>query len=77
MYKVNNNLAPTLMKEVFPVRIIQYNLRNTNPFRSANVRPVYNGTESISFRGPKTWALVPGEIKNASSLSEFKVKIKK
>ena len=75
MYKVKNDLSPTLLKEVFPIRNISYNLRNRNPFLSRNVRSVNNGTESISFRGPQTWSIVPENIKNASSLSEFKSKI--
>ena len=77
IYKVKNNLAPTLIQDIFQIRDIPYNLRSMNPFVSANVNTVYNGTETISFRGPKTWALVPDEIKNATSLSEFKRKIKK
>ena len=76
MYKVKNDLSPTLLKEVFPIRNISYNLRNRNPFLSRNVRSVNNGTESISFRGPQIWSIVPENIKNASSLSEFKSKIK-
>ena len=72
MYKVKNDLSPTLLKEVFPIRNISYNLRNRNPFLSRNVRSVNNGTESISFRGPQIWSIVPENIKNASSLSEFK-----
>ena len=76
MYKVKNHLSPTLLKEVFPIRNISYNLRNRNPFLSRNVRSVNNGTESISFRGPQIWSIVPENIKNASSLSEFKSKIK-
>ena len=71
MYKIKNNLSPTLMKFIFPERTISYNLRNINPFQSTNVRTVYYGTETISFRGPKIWALVPGEIKNSTSLTLF------
>ncbi len=44
---------------------------------NSNVNTVYNGTETLSFfRGPKTWALVPEAINNATSLAEFKAKIK-
>ena len=64
------------MKEIFPERTIPYNLRNKNPFQTFNVKTVYNGTETLSFRGPKTWELVPKVIKNATSLEEFKAKIK-
>ena len=76
LYKVKNNLSPTLMKDIFPERIIPYNLRNMNPFQSFNVKTVYNGTETLSFRGPKTWELVPEVMKSATSLEEFKAKIK-
>ena len=37
---------------------------------------VYHGTETLSFRGPKTWALVPKKIKASKSITEFKAKIK-
>ena len=64
------------MKDIFPERVIPYDLRNMNPFKTSNVKTVYNGTETLSYRGPRTWALVPESIRNATSLSEFKTKIK-
>ena len=78
MYKVKNILSPTLMKHVFPEREreIPYNLRNLNPFQSTNVSTVFNGTETVAFRGPKIWAIVPEDIKNSGSLTRFKEKIK-
>ena len=76
LYKVKNNLSPTLMASIFPQREIPYNFRNLNPFQSTNVKTVYNGTETIAFRGPKVWDMVPEDIKNSSSLSEFKSNIK-
>ena len=76
MYKVHNNLSPELMKYIFPETTNPYNLRNKNPFAGKNVRTVYNGTETISFRGPKTWALVPDKIKASRSLEEFKTRIR-
>ena len=76
IYKVKNNLSPTFVSDIFQIRDTPYNFRNMNPFISTNVNTVYNGTETIYFRGPKTWALVPEDIKNATSLSTFKSKIK-
>ena len=38
---------------------------------------VYNGTESLSFLGPKIWELVPEDAKQSGSLDVFKNKIKK
>ena len=40
------------------------------------VRTVNKGLETIRYKGPKTWELVPAEIKNSKSLSAFKIKIK-
>ena len=59
MYKIENNLSPSIIKTIFPERSIPYNLRNENNFKSSNVHTVYYGTETISYRGPKTWELVP------------------
>ena len=77
MYKVQNDLFPTIMKSIFPTRSIPINLRNKNPFMATNISSVFNGTETISFRGPKIWSLISEEIKNSKTLIEFKAKIKK
>ena len=76
MYKAYNDLSPSLVKSIFPTREIPYNLRNCNPFKSTNIHTVFKGTETISFRGPKIWSLVPDNIKHAKSLSEFKTRIR-
>ena len=77
MFKVKNNLSPSFMKTIFPDSTNPYNLRNEPTFTNSNVRTVGYGTETIYFRGPKTWSLVPVAIKNSNSLPEFKAKIKK
>ena len=76
MYKVKNNLSPSFMKNIFPDTTNPYNLRNGPEFNTTNIHTVTHGTETISFRGPKTWSLVPTDIKNSPSLAEFKSKIK-
>ena len=64
------------MKDIFSESSNTYNLRNPNEFKSSNIRTVHYGTETISFRGPKTWSLVPDEIKNSKSVLEFKKRIR-
>ena len=76
IFKVKNNLSPSFMKSVFPDSLNPYNLRNGPEFKTSNIHTVANGSETITFRGPKTWSLVPDNIKNSQSLSEFKAKIK-
>ena len=76
MFKVKHDLSPSFMKNVFPDSTNYYDIRNEPAFKMSNIRTVFNGTETISFRGPKTWSLLPNDIKNANTLSEFKQKIK-
>ena len=50
MYKIHNNLSPSIMKTIFPERSMPYNLRNNIPFKSTNANTVYYGTETLSFK---------------------------
>ena len=76
LFKVLKGLSPTIMDELFLVKKDQiYNSKF--PFKSRNVRTVAYGTETLSFLGPKIWAIIPTEIKECKSLNEFKSKIKK
>ena len=59
VYKSINNLSPVIMKGSFDVKNIPYNLRSTSILCTRNVRTVKNGFNTLSFRGPKIWALVP------------------
>ena len=77
MYKIINNISPSIMKNIFPMSSNPYNLRNKNPFQTHNVHTVYNGTETLAYRGPQTWALVPEDIKQVQPLSKFICEIKK
>ena len=76
MYKLRNGLAPKIMEDLFPLREINYNIRGCNVFKSSHANTVYFGKETLSFRGPKTWSLVPAEIQNFPSHRIFKGKIK-
>ena len=76
IFKIKNNLAPLFMNEIFCDSTPPYNLRNNATLRTSNIKSVYNGSETISHRGPQIWALVPDSIKCSKSLVEFKIKIK-
>ena len=77
MYKIKNHLSPLPMQELFTEKYNKYELRNKRSWETYNVRTVSYGTETIRYRGPKTWELVPIEIKESTSLLEFKEKIKR
>ena len=76
MYKVHHDLAHLIMSELFPIRKRSINLRSGNNFLNRNVRTVYNGTNTISYQGPKISASLPTDFKNAISVIELKTKIK-
>ena len=77
MFKIKNKIAPTLVQELFPIHESIYNLRNQRCWQTSNVRTVGFGTETLLFRGEKTWQLLPESIKSSNSLPVFKRKIKK
>ena len=76
MYKEKSNIAPLPMQELFSEQINEHDLRNKRCWEIPKVRTIGYGTETIRYREPKTWELLPTEIKEAKSLLEFKIKIK-
>ena len=78
MYKLAKGISPTIMQEIFRFRnSSRYNLRSQNTFEIPFRNHVYNGTESISYLGPKVWELVPDNLKSINSLTSFKEQNKK
>ena len=53
IFKVKNNIAPEIMKELFAPKMSSYDLRKNNSFKRRRVKPVCHGTESVSYLGPK------------------------
>ena len=76
VFKVKNNLAPEVMKEVFVTKDSHYDLRNKTDFKLYKVRTVSYGTETISTLGPKIWNLLPSEIVTAPTYSIFHKRLK-
>ena len=72
MYKVKNGLSPKIMADLFTVKT-----HGNSDFVIPQVKTVNRGIETIRYRGPLTWDLVPEEIKQSESLSIFKDRIKK
>ena len=53
-----------------------YNLRNFQEFLTERKRTVHYGLETLSYRSPQLWSLLPENIKEAKSLEIFKRKVK-
>ena len=77
LFKVKNGLSPEIMNEIFVFQESEtYNSRSGNHLARKNIRTTQYGIESIANLGAKLWNLLPGEIKNSSSLTVFKNKIR-
>ena len=71
MYEVKNGLSPAIMVNLFTLKE-----QGNGDFVIPQVKTVNRGVETIRYRGPLTWNMVPEDIRNAESLSIFKNKIK-
>ena len=70
-----NGLSPPIMNDAFMIRNNNYNLRNFQCLYSTNKRTVKYGTETVTYRGPKIWNLVPEKTKSVSSFDTLKRKL--
>ena len=78
LFKVKNDPSPEIMKEIFGFQENEtYNLRSGNHLARKNIPTTQYGIESVSNLGAKLLNLLPREIKNSSSLTVFKKKIRK
>ena len=68
LFKVKKGLSPKIMEDL---------TSGGNHLARKNIRTTQYGIESVSNLGAKLWNLLPGKIKNSSSLTVFKNKIRK
>ena len=58
MYKVTNNIAPTIVSELFSFSNINYNLRSGSQLHQPSVNTIRNDLETITYFGiwyPQKW----------------------
>ena len=78
MFKLKRDMAPELIKElILPNRQRSSELRDNPDFSVPVVKSVHKGLESLSHLGPTIWELLPLEMKETETFSQFKTKIKK
>ena len=76
IYKFQAGLIPPIMSDLFVTRENNYNLRNFQELESSVRRTVKFGTETISYRGPQIWNLIPERLRTLETLHKFKTEIK-
>ena len=76
-FKIKNDLAPDIMKDVFELKEPPYYLwSESNYFTRRNVKTSYYGLLSIKHLAPQIWELVPQSVRKCKTLNESKTKIK-
>ena len=76
VFKMKNELAAPIMESILNKRFNTYNLRNFQEFAREGKRTVWYGIETFSYRCPQLWPLLPENLKEMNSLSQFKRNIK-
>ena len=64
------------MSEIFNLRNIDYNLLSQNDFKQGPLNTMNYDLKSLRYLAPKIWDIIPLEIKNSGSLTEFITNIK-
>ena len=68
LYKIKNEFAPLILNSMLNKKNITYNFRNLEEFQSERKRNVFNGLETLSYRAPQLWTLLPKEKRHNKSL---------
>ena len=76
LYKVKHNLSNQVMSGLFNLRNINYDFRSQTDFELVPIYITDYGARSLRYFAPKIWNIVPIDIRNSNSLSEFTTKIK-
>ena len=74
--KAKCKIGPEITNDIFQFVEPNYNFRYEKA-KSVHIRTVHYGTETLTYLGPKIWKELPDKCKEATSLSHFKIEIKK
>ena len=76
IFKVKNNMATKILKEIFPQKESNYSLRSSTALQGRSIKTVMYGSETVSNLEPKIWDILPTELKKIVSPTLFKIKIR-
>ena len=76
IFQIKMKLAPEMMNDIFDFIKCRYPLKNKMGFKSRNIGTVRYEIKTAAFVGSRIWTNMPNELKESTSLNEFKSKIK-
>ena len=71
VFKIKKGCSPPIMGSILKGRNNTYNVRNFQEFETERKRTVYFGLETISYRSPQLWPLLPEYIRQLNSIDQF------
>ena len=69
---MKNNLNSPIMDFMFERRNNMYNLRDFQEFATKRKRTVKMGLETLNYRSPQLWAILPENVRQINSLVQVK-----
>ena len=72
IFKIKKGFAPLIMGSILKGGNNTYNVRNFQEFETERKRTVYFGLETISYRSPQLWSLLPEHMRQLNSIDQFK-----
>ncbi len=76
VFKSLNNLNPNFMNKMFQVKDITYDLRDSNNLCQPKFNNITYGKKTFSYYGTHIWISLPNNIKDHTSLDNFKTMLK-
>ena len=77
LFKVKKGIANPILKDIFPLRTIDYNLRSQTDFSVNSVNITHFGLNSLRYFASKVWNMLLLELKDLNDVEIFKSEIRK
>ena len=72
IFKIKKGFPPPIMESILKGRGNTCNVRNFQEFETERKRTSYFGLETISYRSPQLWSLLPEHMRQLNSSDQFK-----
>ena len=72
IFKIKKGFPPPIMGSILKGRNNNYNVRNFQELETEIKRTLYFGLETITYRSPQLWPLLPEHMRQLNSIDQFK-----
>ena len=72
LFKIKIGFAIPIMGSILKGRNNTYNVRDFEEFETERKRTVYFGLDTISYRSPQLWSLLPEHMRQLNFIDQFK-----